>query len=48
MAQLAVPVEDTLSAMLQAEAVPMTVLHARYGSLLEPLTFRESTFHALG
>jgi carboxymuconolactone decarboxylase family protein len=35
MAQPAVPVEDTLSAMLQAEAVPMAVLHARYGSLLE-------------
>jgi hypothetical protein len=35
MAQPAVPVKDTLSAMLQAEAVPMEVLHARYGSLLE-------------
>ncbi len=35
MAQPAVPVEDTLSALLQAEAVPMAVLHARYGSLLE-------------
>jgi alkylhydroperoxidase family enzyme len=35
MTQPAVPTEDTLSAMLQAEAVPMAVLHARYGSLLE-------------
>ena len=35
MTQAAVPVEDTLSAMLQAEAVPMAALHARYGSLLE-------------
>ena len=35
MTQSAVPIEDTLSAMLQAEAVPMGVLHARYGSLLE-------------
>jgi hypothetical protein len=34
--------------MLQAEAVPMAVLHARYDSLLEPLNFRESVFHALG
>ena len=34
-ARPAVPVEDTLAAMLQAEAVPMAVLHERYGSLLE-------------
>ena len=33
--QPAIPAEDTLSAMLQAEAVPMAVLHDRYGSLLE-------------
>jgi hypothetical protein len=33
--QQAVPVDDTLSAMLQADAVPMAVLHERYGSLLE-------------
>jgi alkylhydroperoxidase family enzyme len=35
MAQPAVPAEDTLAALLQAEAVPMAVLHERYGSLLE-------------
>ncbi len=35
MTQQAIPVEDTLSAMLQSEAVPMAVLHERYGSLLE-------------
>lgn len=35
MTRAAVPVEGTLSAMLQAEAVPMAALHARYGSLLE-------------
>ena len=35
MTQPAVPVEDTLSAMLQAEAVPFETLHSRYGSLLE-------------
>ena len=35
MTQPAVPVEATLSAMLQPEAVPFETLHARYGSLLE-------------
>ena len=35
MAQPAVPAEDTLAALLQAEAVPMAVLHERYSSLLE-------------
>jgi hypothetical protein len=34
-ARPAVPVADTLSAMLQDEAVPMAVLHERYGSVLE-------------
>src|SRR4028119_1618229 len=35
MTQPAAPVEDPLSAMLQAEAVPFETLHSRYGSLLE-------------